>query len=140
MAIMPSSQKLTLVTAPSSESASFACERGIAAYRAELEDLSATPLPDQTIDQPCELPALLARGIYDADPENRSKREWARLRGISKSIVRDALNRAGIQRTAYTLREKVNSQKEAGERARELSVKIIAAGRFAAFQRSSREF
>ena len=61
------------------------CEQKIAAYQAGLDDLSVTPLPDWTIDQPCELPALLARGIYDADPEDRSKREWARLLGISEA-------------------------------------------------------
>ena len=66
------------------------CEQKIAAYQAGLDDLSVTPLPDWTIDQPCELPALLARSIYDADPEDCSKREWARLLGISKASVDDA--------------------------------------------------
>ena len=112
---------------PRFESLKNLCGRTIAAYLAELEDLSTTPLPDWTIDQPCELPAMLARGIYDEDQEKRSKREWARLLGISKSNVRDALTRAGIQRHAYTTREEVNSQREARERARELGAKIIAA-------------
>jgi len=109
------------------ESLKHSCEQKIAAYEAELEDLSATPLPDWTIDQPCELPALLARGIYDDDPEDRSKREWVRLLGISKGSVNTVLQRAGIQRRPYIIKEEVNSQREARERARELNAKIIAA-------------
>ena len=53
------------------------CERIIADYLADLDDLSATSLPDWTINKPCEMTVLQARGIYDADPEDRSKREWA---------------------------------------------------------------
>ena len=102
------------------------CERIIAGYLADLDDLTSTPLPDWTIDQPCELPALLARGIYESDPEDRSKREWARLLGISKANVGDTLKRAGIQRRAYIKREEVNSQREAKDRARELGAKIVA--------------
>ena len=103
------------------------CDRKIAAYEAELEDLSATPLPNWTIDQPCELPALLARGIYDADREDRSKREWARLLGVSKASVNTVLQRAGIQRRAFIVKKEVNSHREARERARKLGAKIIAA-------------
>ncbi|MCY3781782.1 MAG: hypothetical protein OXG78_15820 [Chloroflexi bacterium] len=109
------------------ESLKLSCEQTIAAYQAELEDLSATPLPDWTIDQPCELPAMLARGIYNEDQENRSKREWMRMLGISKTGVHTVLKRAGIQRRPYTVKEEVNSQREARERARELNAKIIAA-------------
>ena len=102
------------------------CEQKIAGYKEDLDDLTSTPLPDWTIDQPCELPALLARGIYESDPEDRSKREWARLLGISKANVGDTLKRAGIQRRAYIEREEVNSQREAKDRARELGAKIVA--------------
>ena len=69
---------------PRFEALKHICEQKIATYQAELDDLHATPLPDWPIDQPCELPALLARGIYEADPEDHSKREWARLLGISQ--------------------------------------------------------
>ncbi|MCY3780011.1 MAG: toprim domain-containing protein [Chloroflexi bacterium] len=104
----------------------YNCERKTAAYEAELEDLYTTPLPDWSIEKPCELPAMLARGIYDAEPEDRSKREWARLLGISRSNVDAVLGRAGIQRTAYIIKEDVNSQPEAWDRASELGAKIIA--------------
>ena len=70
---------------------------------------------------------MLARGIYDADPEDRSMREWMRLLGISKGSVDTVLQRAGIERTAYTVKKKVNSQREARHQARELGAKIIAA-------------
>ena len=72
------------------------CEPKIAAYQEDLDDLSVTALPDWTIDKPCELPALLARGIYEADPEDRSKREWARLLGISKADVGDCSETAPV--------------------------------------------
>ena len=104
----------------------YACERKIAAYLADLDDLSATALPDWTIDKPCELTALLARGIYDADPEDRSKREWSRLLGISDGSVDAVVNRAGIQRHPYKQQEPVNSQRQAKDRARELGAKILA--------------
>ena len=101
------------------------CERIIAGYLADLDDLSATPLPDWTINKPCEMTALQARGIYDADPEDRSKREWAWLLGISVSSVDATLKRAGIERRAYTERQEVSSQREAKDRARELGAKIV---------------
>ncbi len=102
------------------------CEQKIAAYGADLDDLSATPLsPDWTVNKPSELPTLLARGIYDADPEDRSKAEWAQLLGISSSSVDATLKRAGIERGAYTEREEVSSQREAKDRARELGAKIV---------------
>ena len=107
------------------ESLKHVCEQKIAAYQADMDDLSATPLPDWTIDKPSELPALLARGIYDADPEDRSKREWARLLGISKASVDITLKRAGIQRKAHTIKEEVDSQRGAKDRARELGAKIV---------------
>ena len=107
------------------ESLKYACDQKIAAYQADLDDLSLTPLPDWTIDKPCELPALLARGIYDADPEDRSKREWERLLGISDSSVRDTLNRAGIECTADTVRVEIDSQRDAKDQARERGAKIL---------------
>ena len=51
------------------------CEGMIAGYLADLDDLSATPLPDWSIDDAADLPAMLARGIYDDDPEDRGKRK-----------------------------------------------------------------
>ena len=108
------------------ESLKHLCDQQIAAYQADLENLHATPLPDWTIDKPSELPALLARGIYDADPEDRSKREWARLLGISKASVADTLKRAGIKRRANILRIEVDSQRHAKEQARELGAKIMS--------------
>ena len=43
-----------------------------------------------------------------------ARNEWLRLLGISRSNVRAALlQRAGIQRHAYTVKEEVNSQREA---------------------------
>ena len=108
------------------ESLLYVCEQKIAAYQADLEDLHATSLPDWTIDKPSEFPALLARGIYDADPEDRSMREWARLLGISKASVAATLTRAAIKRTAYTEKHEVNSQREAKDKARELGAKIVA--------------
>ena len=107
------------------ESLKYACDQKIAAYQADLDDLSLTPLPDWTIDKPCELPALLARGIYDADPEDRSKREWERLLGISDSSVRRTLNRAGIECRADTVRVEVASQRDAKDLARERGAKIL---------------
>ena len=101
------------------------CEGLIAGYLADLENLHATPLPDWTIDKPSDLPALLARGIYDADPEDRSKREWARLLGISKASVADTLKRAGIKRRADILRVEVDSQRDAKDQARERGAKIL---------------
>ena len=92
---------------PRFESLKLFCGEIIAAYEAELDDLSATPLPNRPIDKPCELPAMLARGIYDADPEDRGKKEWARLLGISKASVDATLRRAGIKRTPYTMRVEV---------------------------------
>ena len=110
---------------PRFESLKHVCEQKIAAYQADLDDLSVTVLPDWTIDKPCELPALLARGIYESDPEDRSMREWARLLGISKANVGAALTRAGIQRSAYTEREEVNSKREALDLARAHGAKIV---------------
>ena len=107
------------------ESLKHSCEQKIAAYRADLENLHSTPLPPEwTIDKPCELPALLARGIYEADPEDRSKTVWARLLGMSKSSVGNILKRAGIERTAYTTRAEVDSVRDARDLARELGAKI----------------
>ena len=107
------------------ETLTYFCEQKTAAYQAELEDLHATPLPDWPIGKPNELPALLARGIYNADPEDRSKAEWARLLGISKPNVNAVLERAGIKRTPYTITEKVSSQREIKDRAYELGAKIV---------------
>ena len=101
------------------------CERIIAGYLADLDDLTATPLPDWTINKPCEMTAMLARGIYDADPQDRSKREWAWLLGISESSVDATLKRAAIKRTAYTEEKEVDSQREAKDWARELGAKIV---------------
>ena len=107
------------------ESLKYLCEQKIAAYQADLENLHATPLPDWTIDKPSELPALLARGIYAADLEDRSKTVWARLLGISKASVADTLKRAGIKRRADILRVEVDSQGDAKKQAWELSAKIL---------------
>ena len=107
------------------ESLKHFCDQKIAAYQADLEDLHATPLPDWTIDKPSELKALLARAIYDADQEDRGKREWARLLGICKSSVRRTLNRAGIECTADTVRVEVASQRHAKDLARERGAKIL---------------
>ena len=68
---------------------------------------------------------MLARGIYDAGPEDRSKRESAWLLGISESSVDATLKHAGIKRTAYTEEQEGNSQREAKGRARELGAKIV---------------
>lgn len=102
------------------------CEGIIAGHLAELDDLSATTLPDWTIDKPSELPAILARGIYDADPQDRGKAKWAPDLGIGKSSVNATLRRGGIKRTAYTIREEVDSQREAKDKARDLGAKIVA--------------
>ena len=107
------------------ESLKHLCDQKITAYQADLENLHATPLPDWTIDKPSELPALLARGIYDADLEDRSKTVWARLLGISKASVADTLKRAGIKRRADILRVEVDSQRHAKKQARELGAKIL---------------
>ena len=111
---------------PRFESLTHRCEQKIAAYAADLDDLNATPLPDWSINNATDLPAMLARGIYDAEPEDRSKREWAQLLGISRSSVPKTLHRAGIKRTAYTEKHEVNSQREAKDKARELGAKIVA--------------
>ena len=107
------------------ESLTYLCDQKIAAYRAELDNLHATPLPDWTIDKPNDLPVALARGIYDADPEDRSKTEWARLLGISKASVDATLKRAGIKRTPHIHKEEVGSKRDALDRARELGAKIV---------------
>ena len=107
------------------ESLVRSCEGIIAGYEAELNDLQATPLPDWTIDKPCEFPAMLTRGFYDADPEDRSKREWARLTGMCKSSINAVLKRAGIDRNAYTMQVEVDSSQDALEQAREQGAKIM---------------
>ena len=68
--------------------------------------------------------SLLARGIYDADPEDRSKAEWARLLGISEPSVHDTLTRASIQRIAYTDEVTVSSERDAREQARKRNAMI----------------
>ena len=103
----------------------YKCEGIIAGYLADLDDLYTTPLPGWPLNKPSELSALLARGIYNADDEDRSKREWARLLGISESDVNTVLARAHIGRRAYTVKEKVGSQREIRDRAQELGAKIV---------------
>ena len=110
---------------PRFENLVYVCEQKIAADREDLKNLHATPLPDWTIDKPSDLLAMLARGIYDAGPEDRSKRESAWLLGISESSVDATLKHAGIKRTAYTEEQEGNSQREAKGRARELGAKIV---------------
>ena len=107
------------------ESLFRSCKGIIAGYEADLHNLHATPLPDWTIDKACEFPAILARGIYDADPKDRSKREWARSLGISKASVPATLRRASIKRKTDTIREEVNSTREALDLAREHRAKIM---------------
>ena len=106
------------------ESQKQACEQEIAGYEVDLDNLSSTPLPDWPIEQPCEFPALLARGIYDADPRDRSKTEWARRLGNSEANVDAILKRAGIQRTSYTIKKEVDSQRDARNMARKHGAKI----------------
>ena len=103
----------------------YVCEQKIAAYREDLKNLHTTPLPDWTTDKACELPALLARGIYNAEPEDRSKREWARLLGISEGSVDITVKRAGIQRRADTKEVVVDSERDAKDQARALGAKIV---------------
>ena len=100
------------------------CEGLIAGYLADLDDLSATPLPDWSIDNATDLPAMLAHALYIDDPQDHPKREWERLLGISRSGVPKVLERAAIKRTAYTIEEKVDSQRDAKDRAREHGAKI----------------
>ena len=107
------------------ESLLRSCEGIIAGYEADLHNLHATPLPSWTIDKPCEFPAMLARGIYDADPQDRAKKEWERLTGVGDSSIDAVLRRAGILRTAYTLRVEVDSQEDALNQARERGAKIM---------------
>ena len=54
-----------------------------------------------------------------------AKAEWARLLGISRPSVPKTLQRASIERRAYTKKEEMDSQREAKDRARELSAKIV---------------
>ena len=49
------------------EGLTYQCDKMIAAYQADLDNLSFTPPLDWTIDKPTESPAKLARGIYEAD-------------------------------------------------------------------------
>ena len=110
---------------PRFDSLKYSCKSIIAGYQADLENLHATPLPDWTIDKPSDLLAIQERSIFNADPEDRSKREWAWLLGISESSVDATLKRAGIKRTAYTEKQEVDSQREVKDRARELGAKIV---------------
>ena len=111
------------------------CEGLIAGYLADLDDLSATPLPDWSIDNATDLPAMLAHALYVDDPQDRGKREWERLLGISRSGVPKVLERAAIKRTAYTIEEDVDSQREALDRAREHGAKIKGVKVDGAYQR-----
>ena len=143
-ALLGSSLAITLESAlkplyreqkPRFDSLINSCEGLIAGYLADLDDLSATPLPDWTIDDATDLPAMLARAIYDDDPQDRGKRKWAPQLGISHSSVLKVLQRAGIKRTAYTIKEEVDSQREAKDRAREMGAKIIGVEVDGAYQR-----
>ena len=107
------------------ESLTRSCEGIIAGYEADLNDLQATPLPDWTIDHPCEFPAMFARGFYDEDPEDRAQTEWMRLTGMSKGSINTVLRRAGILRTAYTMQVEVDSSQDALDQAREQGAKIM---------------
>ena len=77
------------------------CEAIIARYQVDLADLQATALPPKwRIRKKSDLPAGMARAIFDADGKNRSRSQWAQLLGISEGSVGKALERAGIKRTA----------------------------------------
>ena len=98
--------------------------------QADLDDLNATPLPDWSIDiTRADLPAMLARGIYDAEPEDRSKREWAQLLGISKVKCAQNIDTAPVlKRKAAYHREARSEFSTRAPRieARELGAKIVA--------------
>ena len=110
---------------PRFESLTYFCDQELAAYQADLDDLSSTPLPDWTIDKPSDLPVLFSRAIFNVDQEDRSKREWARQLGISKPSVRRTLERAGIQCRADTKEVVVDSERDAKDQARALGAKIV---------------
>ena len=110
---------------PRFESLTYFCDQEVAAYQADLDDLSSTPLPDWTIDKPSDLPVLFSRAIFNVDQEDRSKREWARQLGISKPSVRHTLERAGIQCRADTKEVVVDSERDAKDQARALGAKIV---------------
>ena len=68
---------------------------------------------------------MLAHGLYADDPQDHGKTTWARLLGIIRSSVPKALQRAAIERKAYTIREEVSSQRQAKDLARDQGAKII---------------
>ena len=106
-----------------------ACEDTIADCEADLHNYHATPLPlDCKIKQPADFLAMLARAIYEAEPQDRSRTKWAELLGISKASVGAVLERVGIQRRAYTVEVEVDSADTARSEARERDAKIMGIG------------
>ena len=89
------------------------CEEIIAREEAALADRKVTPLPPNwKIRKKSDLPAGLARAIFDADGLNRSRAEWQEILGISYSSVGTVLDRAGIKRTARIKLVKARSKGE----------------------------
>ena len=89
------------------------CEAIIARHQLELTDLQAKALPlNWKIRKKSDLPAGLARAIFNADGENRSRSQWATLLGISEGGVGKALERAGIKRTARIKRVTATSKRD----------------------------
>ena len=89
------------------------CEEIIAREEAALAGRQITPLPPNwKIRKKSDLPAGLARAIFDADGLNRSRAEWQEILGISYGSVGTVLDRAGIKRTPRIKLVKAQSKGE----------------------------
>ena len=112
------------------------CERIIASYEADLADLQVTPLPPNwKIKKSTDLAAGRARAIYEADPTNRARSKWQDLLGISYGSVNTVLERAGIDRTAYTEQVEVDSKSDLLRQASQRNARITAVESDGVYQR-----
>lgn len=103
------------------------CEGIIAHHEKELADLQATPLPPNwKIRKKSDLPAGMARAIFESDNENRSRSQWAKLLGISATGVGDVLDRAGIKRTPNIKTVKATSKRDLLSKARKDKARIMS--------------
>ena len=102
------------------------CEEIIARDEAKLADRQVTPLPpDWKIRKKSDLPAGVARAIFEVDGLNRSRSQWADELGISYGSVGTVLNRAGIQRTPRIKEVKARSKGELLSKAGKARARIM---------------
>lgn len=102
------------------------CEAIIARHQLDLADLQATRLPPNwRIRKKSDLPAGLARAIFNADGDNRTRSQWAQMLGISEGSVGKVIERAGIKRTARIKRVTATSKRDLLSKARKEKARIM---------------